>query len=826
MGVFLRYIWRSMMEKKGRFILLIISIMICTALLIVSLGLIDVIIYSYTEPTKSAAEGQDIYLFSKTEDVYFTEEDFDSKGLTNLQGRLSYTAVISEDDKIRYIFLSGRKSYDGDMIDGSFEDKNEANAVISDRIAKDRDLEVGDKLEISAGGLPVELTVTGIAANKGAFYNDTSAGFAVIVPYSYVDSLLGAGGRYNYMTARADGDPKDVRESFNEKNERVRAEVLIDEEEMSDGSETITTPLYLMLAIVCIVCIIIINGVFKLIITERVTVIGTFMSQGATKKKIEHILLCEALLYGICGAVFGVVLGEVALAFVTRYFSPLKEYGIYVPFKFNFVHMIAAVLFAVGLSVISAWSPVRRIRKMQVKDVILDRMQEKIRRGTVRFVAGLILLGIAVFGYFTTMDLPLGATILFMFAGFLGLGMASRKLIKIIADGLSRLLRGNTTAYLAMNSIKSSKLLRGNITLLIISLSAVLMISSIGSTMETVVVEAYDTMNCDYTVMNIIDNNSEVPTTDIILDKLNSVDGIDKDSLHPVYTVASKVEDMWAVIEAADPDKYADFMQYLELRSDENIDAFNEFKNSDDRAILLSLALSHKLNIKENDTVEVELDSKKESFRVAGIIDAGLLNGGTIIIMKPEDLKEIYNVREADTINFLLEKGADAEAVEAQFKKPLAELGATFMTIDEMRDQNVEQNAIVINLLSVFSFLALFISSIGIFNNITICFAQRRREFAVMASIGMNKNKRRGLVLTESLFSTLLSIAASIPFTIMLCGLVTKMMLAYDTPLDVAFAWKSLPVYLIVLTAVIFIASLSTMKKSAKLSVVQELKYE
>ena len=220
------------------------------------------------------------------------------------------------------------------------------------------------------------------------------------------------------------------------------------------------------------------------------------------------------------------------------------------------------------------------------------------------------------------------------------------------------------------------------------------------------------------------------------------------------------------------------------------------------------------------------MDGKKEEFRIAAIVDAKLLNGGTIILMKPEDLKEVYNVREANEITFKLEPGADAETVEAQFKKPLANLGATFMTLEEMKQQNVEQNAVVIDLLSVFSFLALCISSIGIFNNITICFAQRRREFAVMASVGMNKRKRRALVLIESLFCTLLSIAASIPFTIMICGLVTKMMLANSTPMDVAFAWSQVPLYLGVLAAVIFIASISTMRKSARLSVVLELKYE
>ena len=45
-------------------------------------------------------------------------------------------------------------------------------------------------------------------------------------------------------------------------------------------------------------------------------------------------------------------------------------------------------------------------------------------------------------------------------------------------------------------------------------------------------------------------------------------------------------------------------------------------------------------------------------------------------------------------------------------------------------------------------------------------------------------------------------------------------------PFDIVFDWTALPQYALVLALVIFIASLSTMKKSKKINVVQELKYE
>ena len=98
MRVFLRYITKNMFEKKGRFFLLIFSIMISTALLVFSLGTVDVILDGYTDSLKESADGKDVVLYSTTDEHFFGEDDFAPAGLKNFEGRLSCTGVINEDD--------------------------------------------------------------------------------------------------------------------------------------------------------------------------------------------------------------------------------------------------------------------------------------------------------------------------------------------------------------------------------------------------------------------------------------------------------------------------------------------------------------------------------------------------------------------------------------------------------------------------------------------------------------------------------------------------------------------------------------------------------
>jgi putative ABC transport system permease protein len=374
--VFLRYISRNMLEKKGRLVLLIFSIMLSTALLIVSLGLVQVVVNSYKEPIKNMQDGMDVAIRSKTSDPFFTLDDFSHSGLKDIEGMLDTTGVINKDDKISYAAFSGRTSYEKNIVEGSFTNSDQPDCVISQRIADEYDLKIGSKFTIAINGEKNDYTVKAITANKGIFYLDNVRSFNVIVPYDYLSKRIGADGKVNTVHAIVEGDTDDYIEAFNDKYTDVRASSMKGEVE-ADGTESIEAGMYFMLIIVCFICCIIIYGVFKLIITERITVIGTFMSQGATKKKIEHILLLESLLYAVLGSIFGVIVGEIGLYFVNRIASPLAEYGIYSPFEIIPSHIVIGVIFSFILSLVSAWLPVRSIRKLQVKDVILNRIEPK-----------------------------------------------------------------------------------------------------------------------------------------------------------------------------------------------------------------------------------------------------------------------------------------------------------------------------------------------------------------------------------------------------------------------------------------------------------------
>lgn len=825
MKVFWKYILKNMTEKKGRFFLLLFSITLSTALFVSSLGAVDVMLNVYEDTLRNASDGKEVGITSNTEEMFFSEKDFDSAGLKNFEGQLRAIGVINEDEKIKYVSLIGKKECSKYVIEGSMPEKSSDQiCAISDRTAKERGLKLGDSIELSVSGEKKSYKVNAICAPNGSFYQDEKNSFVMILPYDYMDSFVHADGKYNYMTAESDKDSSDAADDFNEVNDKVKAvslTALSSQKEMTNSAVAI---IYIMFAIVCIICCIIIHGVFKLIVNERLTVIGTFMSQGATKKKIEHILLYESFIYSLFGSVVGVSLGELILYVVSREISPLKDYGIYMSFSINPLYIGIGIVFAVFISVVSAVLPARSVRKLPVKDVILNRMEIKHQKGNIRLIVGIVLLVAALVGAIIDESWTVDLSIVFLIAAYVGMIMFLRKFLKVLSDILAKIFRIKTILFLAFNNVKVSKLLRGNISLLILSFSSILFIASSGKSMEVAVIDCYKKLNYDYEISNIIENTSDTSTTELIIEKLDSMECIDKDFIMPNYSVIGLIDKLNVYVTGADPLKYAWYNEYLELKSDKYYKYFQELDSSDDNAIIITDYIAKEIGKSIGDEIEVNVNNKVAAFKIVGTYNGKMFNNGRMIIAKPEIVKKAFNIKEATTIDFNVV--GDNKKAEAEFKGVLADFGATYRSNEDMMELNEKSNQQMISLIGVFGVIAMIVASIGIFNNITISFQQRRKEFAVMSSVGMNANKRKRLVLAENMYCVIVSIVLSVPFALLINKLMTKVLIQLNLPMSLMFDWNSLTMYSAVLVVVIFIASLSTMKNSKKINVVKELKYE
>lgn len=844
MKIFFKYVMRSMLEKKGRFFLLITAIAISTALLVVSTGMVDIILDSFVRPQLEAFENKDIVVSTTDTSLrFFSDEGLNTSGLKedSIVKEIYIDAMIpdkvdTEDETMLNVSIRGRNSefINKDIIiKGNLNDYKGPVCVISERTSKEHNWNTGDTIKMIIGGLSKDIKVIAVSGTQGVFYNDSATSFSMYIPYEFLSNDLNAAGKYNIIFANSsEATIKEGVDKFNSANTQFKAERMFNEEAVQKQLSSYTTLLYMLMIVVVALSGIIIYSSFKLIITERLTTIGTFLSQGATTGKVKSILYLESLTYGIFGSIAGNALGIGALNIIVRYMSPLKAYGIYGKVDVKPSYLIAGTIFAVILSVISSILPVRKISKLQVKDVILNDVRISKEIGWKKCIAGIIIFAISFIIYLVGKK-SLGAyAAILTITSLTGVILAYPKLIDIISKVLFRILRGRSkNVIFAINNLRTSKILLGNISLIIISLVSIISIASIGTSIVNVVTEAYTELNYDIEISGIstIRATEDSSTAEWLAGELKKLGVRDSDINQVRYQYGSinaagtNNETQFAVM-GVDIDKYASYNQYLHLDKEEYKDTINNLKNSDSQIIITNV-LSKLSGKNAGDEIELKCNGIKKTLKIAGVIDGKLFNNGYFMIMKDKTIGDYFGMLSADTITFSTDK--DTDAMMKELKPILRSIGATAKTRDAMCAENVANNQMLVSAMKIFSYMAIIIAALGIVNNVSISFIQRKSEFAILSSVGMTDAGRRRILIFESVASVIWAMIITTLYCIFGLKLITIASQAIGFgDLEMILDYSALPGVLVAALVVVVLATLPACFRSRKLSIIQEIKYE
>ena len=152
--------------------------------------------------------------------------------------------------------------------------------------------------------------------------------------------------------------------------------------------------------------------------------------------------------------------------------------------------------------------------------------------------------------------------------------------------------------------------------------------------------------------------------------------------------------------------------------------------------------------------------------------------------------------------------------------------GNNCITVEEDQKANTEANNQMLIVLSIFSYMAIFIAAIGIFNNISIGFMQRKKEIAVLKSVGMSRWKITEMIIIESILSVVWAVIISVSYVTLGLSLLSRFLNVLNMPLDIEMNFKVVPQYFIASLVIILIATIPALIKNRKLSIIQEIRYE
>lgn len=841
LGIIFKYILKSIFEKKFRTFIIVFSVTLSAALFFASSGMSGTMSSMYENLFRMQTGKADLIIYpnEKSPSNSFKLSPISIEGVSNIVGEVSTQGqykLSKEEEKLNNIkaenlFIRG---FDIDEIalfnplsfkqiatGKAFEDNH---IILSTIFAEKYDFRVGDRIDLEINGQNRILTVWGIAKATSIFqHNPQSDTITAMMPKDTLSSMYDIRGSVQtaYVVLEDGADTISLKKDLSKQYSRYTVEEPFSTEELETYMQIIVVPMFLMTIMVLFISIFIIYSTFKVITVERLPVIGTFRSIGATKNMTNIVLIGESLSYGILGGVLGNILGIGILYIITGIMATDPYSGsMEVAIKFNFSHMLLSFFLAICVALGSSWAPISKASKIPIKDLVLNTIQKKYERNTKKAIIALVL-------FILTIILPrIVPNSLAMIINVLGLLVTSVTIIILIPYITQFLLKLLEKVYaltfgnegiLAVKNLNEDKNILNNISLLAIGISTILMINTISNSVGIEVLNAYRDWKFDIMVTV---NNSDRNVEQI----LRSIDGVEGtygayQSWEGVQVKDTQYKIMY--LQGIDIKKYRDYVTFRMEGKGKVDDVFRQL--DDGRYIMLANMVKDSLSLKQGDLITLEMESGDKIYEIIGFYDSIMQNGSNAIISQ----KYFKMDMKVNTFNqFFVKASNDPDQVLITIQDKFMRRGVWGDTLSNMERMNYESNNQFMIILQAFSIIAMLIGIFGVFNNYMISFIERKRSIAIFRSIGMSKKQTLKMIMIEALTGGFIGGVVGIIAGILMLSTVPLLMQAIGVPLAVHYKFSLFVSSLIGGIVIAVLASISPALKTSKLNIIEAIKYE
>ena len=761
MKIILKYIFTNVKERKTRTAVMLLSILLSTTLLFVSFS----IGASYESAQRKMARGM---AGSATLSVSAVDGGIDTGILPELSsisasvGMLESSALYHENGYYETIDLIAADLIQLNQVNpprlangGEIADFSGNQVILPDRFTSKYGMKAGDTITLQIGGQPITLEIAEIAAYDTVFLRHTR-GATALLPLSTLSEILGQTDGYTEILI----EPVEGTTTAELKSELAAAlpdgeykvSEIVNEAQIAADARQKSMPFFLISFFSLTMSVFIIYSSYKVITLDRLPVIGTFRSIGATEKAVTHILLLESALYGVMGGLIGIPVGTLVLKLILQGMGQSLSQGIEIPVVISPFSIIFSFAVAVIVSLLSAWLPIRRASRLPIKDVVLGNVEEKhitrrliVSVGVVLFVISVILPKLA------------SGNMLYLAGGFSLMGLIAATILivplltNLISAGLEYLygaVLGNE-GRLAARNMRDNKNTSQNITLLFVSISAVIAITVVGNFVTTYVSDVFNGAE----LQGFADGYMEPD----FVEQVKNMDGIEK--VLPVYVYENRMQANgmnFSRLEATDNLEWYSSMlalHYTEKGMEEQaISAF-----AGERAILLSESCMERTGFDIGDTLSLTCGAGQNDYLVVGSFKSRATDVEALI-------SSAYAVPDFDAsaYDFLAYTAADPDAIIVQIRDLFGETLNWSRTVEEFNTDALSTVGAFLYPMHSMTYFILLLATVGVINNLLINYIQKRQSIAMYKSVGLSNWQNMKMTLIESFSSGLLGAVIAI----------------------------------------------------------------
>lgn len=413
MSILNRLTIKNLRLNKKRTIVTIIGIILSTALM-VGIGLL----FSSFQDLMI----RDTIGYNGKYEANYSDVDLDK--LNNIKDKdftyfyekpIGFSKIESSNEYKPYMYITSvNKEYFNELklVDGSFP-KNENEVVISNHVITNGGLnyKVGDIVTFKYGKRNIEGndTLANSELVDGEFLtNEGTHTYKIvgIVDRSNFESYSASG--YTAFTVDVNSDKGNVNlyVMFNKNKKIIKQSEELAKELNYNGDINYNSTLLalygestygnvmssmggmmiIMLSLVSIGCIIVIYNSFAISVMERKKEFGLLSSIGATKRQLSHTVFFEAVVVGVIGIILGILGAYIGIGcvilIINNLISDMLEYKLHL--VTNPLFIIIPVIFMIIVIGVSAFIPSRRASKVSPIEAIRQNDDIKINKKKIR----------------------------------------------------------------------------------------------------------------------------------------------------------------------------------------------------------------------------------------------------------------------------------------------------------------------------------------------------------------------------------------------------------------------------------------------------------
>ncbi len=810
MRIIITHILRNIKEKKGRSLLIILSLMIASVVFILNLTIPNQIVETKAKQSRDAIGKSDVLVASyvpfNINDIKLSNEESKIVGVNDL-----YT--IHKDKTLVIYGTDIKEASNINLIDNI--DLLDNEIIISKTTADKYKYKLNDIITIDLMDSKYELKIKDIVEAKGLLSFKSLSGIINNDTYNKITSDENNKYRTYYIDVLNNEKVDDVKKYIQDNNDKKEymVEKLVDEEKIREDNYYTQFILLVIMIMATIMIFFVVNTLNKMIVMERMPVIGTFRSVGASKFKMNMLLVLENSIYGLLGGSVGAL-----VSILINNFAASMLTGTTIKASVPVNNLISGIIFTICLEVFMSLASIIKSNKYSIKEIMFEGKNSKAGFNIKESIISFILILLSIITYFVIGDTNslLSALSLIMFWVGIAYFIPTMMLFlsKIIC-GIAKMINSGSL-LMAGKNLGFNKLLISSTRLVVISTSIMLVIVNISMSFNSMI-DSYKVQFSGYdgTIRDVSKKYNEYAS----LNNVDNVKNIEYTFMYSnddiTYNDGKKLDanPMFLGMDKSNPS-----IKELDYK-------INDLK--DDECLFDEILLKNN-NLKVGDTIDFYLKTQDSHIKVkiVGTVNSYYMSTQREIVVLTDDVFKQKIAEVPFSIEFSVNDNNKVRDTIELMERELKDPDITIWTIDDFCNIQRKNINSFMSLFYIIIALSLILSFVGIINNQLISFMERTKEIAVLNSICMSKSQLRRMLVIENITSNIVACAFGFGVSIMSLRYMNKLMYGIKMYTDVQYQYNVGLMIMGIVLVVLLSTVIVPIKKMKKINVVEAIKYE